>query len=132
MAQRQHHCAVHSKIQPLALFQARKLFPKLDEQLGEFEPEFDHATRPLKYTYRLRECTVDLVVTDSSPSNISVPVSSLVECSVAECKHQVVVLAVVLDEAAWVTTKKSSGLLTVHTRKRKVSLVVVKPGLLCC
>lgn len=116
-----HHCVVQSKLQPLALYQARKLFPKLDEQLGEFEPEFDHATRPLKYTYRLRECTADLVVTESSPSNISVPISSLVECSVAECKHQVIVLAVVLDQAAWVTTKKSSGLLTIHTHKRKVS-----------
>lgn len=116
-----HHCTVQSKIQPLALYHARRLFPQLDSQLGEFEPEFEHATRPLKYTYRLRESTVDLVVTKSSPSSISVPVSSLIECSVAECKHQVVVLAVVLDQAAWDTTQKSSGLLTVHTRKRKVS-----------
>jgi hypothetical protein len=119
-----HHCAVQTKLQPLALYHARKLFPRLDEQLGEFEPEFEHATRPPKYTYRLRECTADLVVSASSPSNISIPVSSLVECSVAECKHQVIVLAVVLDQAAWDTTKKSSGLLTIHTRKRKVSWAV--------
>lgn len=123
MSKHSHHCAVQSKIQPLALFHARKLFPRLDEQLGAFEPEFDHGSRPAKYTYRLRECTVDLVVSSASQSSISVPVASLVECSVPECRHQVVVLAVLLEEAAWVTTPKSAGLLTIHTRKKGLPLI---------
>lgn len=120
MANHHHHCAVQAKLQPLALFHARKLFPRLDEQLGPFEPEFDHVSRPAKYTYRMRECTFDLVI--SSPS-ASVPVASLIECSVPECRHQVVVLAVLLEEAAWTTTPQSSGLLTIHTKKKGLPLI---------
>ncbi len=54
---------------------------------------------------------------------MSAPVSSLIECSVPECRHQVIVLAVVLEEAAWVTTPGAAGLLGIHTHKKGLPLI---------
>lgn len=118
-------CSIAHLIQPTALFYARKFFPDIEKRLGPYEPEFESPDRPEDYTARLRETTHEVVLSDAVENKLrtTIPVKALVECDLPHCRHQVTLLAIFLDSAAWVTTPKAAGSLEIKRRKTGTSLI---------
>lgn len=112
-----HHCNVASRIQPPALHHARVYFPDIKEALGEYDHEFVSPDHPVDYVRRLREVTLNMVLFGDSSAEIDI--KELVDCKNGACVHQVAILAIAVEGAAWETTPKSTAVLTITDKNHK-------------